>query len=507
MTIRQAVYAEAGAEIVHWPPKCCLGDDVAFEPRACGLVVVKEETMRSMTPGRDSDEPILGQELGHSSQVARVDQHIQFSAMRELVETLGVSQQAVGNVRAAECVEEDGESGGHGPLAGADRALDPRPSYRDVGAGRHTSPPRPGPSTSTAILLLALLALACGEGHDAASAPTPVAPSVPAETSGSSAGLWIGREELARQPVDGPAWRRLESAARSKCGIPRLDDQNDQANVCVMAKALVATRTDNPALRAEVIEALRALVQSGGYTGRALALGRELIAYVIAADVIDLRMHDPTLDNAFRDRIASLVTTPTTDGPRNLVDCHERRPNNWGTHCGASRAAVAAYLDDQADLNRVALVFRGYLGDRASYAGFQFGDLSWQCDPDRPVGINPVDCVKNGHPIDGVMPDDQRRSGGFKWPPPPERYVYGALQGALAQAVILQRAGYDAFNWEHQALRRAFEWLHTHADYPAEGDDTWQPHVVNRFYGTTFPAPIPARPGKNVGWSDWTHGQ
>ena len=28
----------------------------------------------------------------------------------------------------------------------------------------------------------------------------------------------------------------------------------------------------------------------------------------------------------------------------NLVECHEKRPNNWGNHCGASRAAVAAYL-------------------------------------------------------------------------------------------------------------------------------------------------------------------
>ena len=40
-----------------------------------------------------------------------------------------------------------------------------------------------------------------------------------------------------------------------------------------------------------------------------------------------------------------------------------------------------------------------------------------------------------------------------------------------------------------------------------EGDDTWQPHIVNYYYGTDFPAPTPSRPGKNVGWTDWTHGQ
>jgi hypothetical protein len=392
-----------------------------------------------------------------------------------------------------------------GPLVDRD-VLDSRPSYRDVRAGPRSSIRQAGRSTSTAVLLLAILALACREGHKAASAPSPVAPFVPRGASGTSAGMWIARDQLAHQTVGGPAWRRLESAARRQCGMPRLEDQNDRANVCVMAKALVAARTENPALRAEVIQALRAVVQSGRYTGRALALGRELIAYVIAADVIDLRIHDPTLDRAFRDRIASLLTTPTTDGPRNLIDCHEKRPNNWGTHCGASRAAVAAYLDDRSALDRVATVFKGYLGNRASYAGFVYGELSWQCDPDKPVGVNPKGCTKNGHSFDGILPDDQRRSGRFQWPPPKENYAYEALQGALAQAVILHRAGYDVFNWEDQALRRAFEWLHTEAHFPSEGDDTWQPYIVNHFYGTAFPAQLPARPGKNVGWTDWTHG-
>jgi hypothetical protein len=107
------------------------------------------------------------------------------------------------------------------------------------------------------------------------------------------------------------------------------------------------------------------------------------------------------------------------------------------------------------------------------------------------VGINPPGCVKSGHSIDGVLPDDQRRSGGFTWPPPQENYVYEALQGALMQAVILERAGYDAFAWEDQALLRAFRWLHTQANFPAEGDDNWLPHPINFFYGTDFPAKTP----------------
>jgi hypothetical protein len=28
---------------------------------------------------------------------------------------------------------------------------------------------------------------------------------------------------------------------------------------------------------------------------------------------------------------------------------------------------------------------------------------------------------------------------------------------------------------------------------------------VNHFCGTDLPAPVPAPPGKNMGWTDWTH--
>jgi hypothetical protein len=88
---------------------------------------------------------------------------------------------------------------------------------------------------------------------------------------------------------------------------------------------------------------------------------------------------------------------------------------------------------------------------------------------------------------------------------PAENYVYEALQGAMVQAVLLTRAGYDAFNWENQALLRAFLFEMNVVGYLAEGDDTWMPHLVNYFYGPVLPASEDARAGKNVGWTDWTH--
>lgn len=355
-----------------------------------------------------------------------------------------------------------------------------------------------------AVLLSPLLlsALGCGEGPAAAGVseagdPPPGVPTM---------GIWIGRQELASLSTAGKAWRSLRAAAEEECGTPRLSDQERRTNVCVLAKALVYARTGWEPGQREVAEAIERLTAAGPYRGRALALGRQLAAYVIAADLIDLAGYDPALDRAFREKLRVLRTAPTREGPDDLVKCHEVRPNNWGTHCGASRAAIAAYLGEEEALERVAQVFRGYLGERASYAGFEYGEVWWQCHPERPVGVNPAGCTREGHPIGGVLPDDQRRGGSFAWPPPKVNYVWEALQGALVQAMILRRQGYPAFRWGDRALLRAVRWLHDQAGYPAEGDDTWQPHLVNFVYGTGFPAPVPASPGKNMGWTDWTHG-
>jgi hypothetical protein len=88
---------------------------------------------------------------------------------------------------------------------------------------------------------------------------------------------------------------------------------------------------------------------------------------------------------------------------------------------------------------------------------------------------------------------------------PRENYVYKTLQGSVAQAVMLERLGMPTWEWGDRALLRAFEWLHEYADYPAEDDDTWLQHLVNRAYGSRFPAPIPSSPGKAIGFADWTN--
>jgi hypothetical protein len=314
-------------------------------------------------------------------------------------------------------------------------------------------------------------------------------------------GIWIGREELAALPTCGMGWRNLKSAADHNPAAPRLRDQNDMNDVYVLAKALVYGRTGEDRYRQEVLANIQAAMgtEEGG---RTLALGRNLVAYVIAADLVNLPA-DADLDRQFRAWLVSLLDKELEDGA-SLRSIHEERPNNWGTHAGASRVAVAVYLGQTDELARAALVFRGWLGDRAAYAGFSYGRLTWQAEPETPVAINPPGSSRDGYLIDGALPEEMRRGGAFQWPPKKTGYPWEALQGALVQAQILHRARYPAWEWQEQALLRAVRFLYA-IGWEAKGDDAWQPWLINYAYGSDFPAVTPARPGKNMGWTDWTH--
>lgn len=323
----------------------------------------------------------------------------------------------------------------------------------------------------------------------------------PIRTVAVRPGVWISSSEIASLPTSGAAWMQVKSVADGAIGVAEIRNPASNHDVNTLAAAFVYRRTGQAKYRKKAVPAIMSAIgtDNGGDT---IALARNLASYVIAADIVGLSARD---DRAFRSWLGGLPTKEMSDG-RSLRWMNENRPNNVGTYAGAARAAVAAYLDDTAELAATAQIFKGFLGDRSSWDGFRWGDLAWQCDATRPGGINPVGCSREGHSIDGVLPDDQRRGGALTWPPPKENYVYGALQGAVVQAEILYRRGYATWDWQSRALRRAFTWLHDQANYPASGDDRWLPWVVNRRYGTTFPAETSAKHGKNMGWTNWTHG-
>lgn len=325
---------------------------------------------------------------------------------------------------------------------------------------------------------------------------------VSAQSSGVRApyrGMWLTEQELANLPTSGAAWNALVDAANQSGGSPNLEDQNSDNDIYVLAKALVYARTGESRYRGEVVSALQQVMETEN-GGRTLALGRNLVSYVIAADLINLPQ-DGSVDGAFRAWLRGVVNEPL-DG-RTLINTHEERPNNWGTHAGASRVAVSLYMGDTADVARAADVFHGWLGNRSVYSDFQYGELDWQCSESAPVGINPRGCTKNGVNIDGAQPEEMRRGGEFRNPPDYTGYAWEALQGAIVQAMLLDRAGYPVFEWQDRALLRAYQYVYR-IGWEPEGDDEWQVWLVNYAYGANY-ATCSAGRGKNMAWTDWTH--
>ncbi len=235
---------------------------------------------------------------------------------------------------------------------------------------------------------------------------------------------------------------------------------------------------------------------------RALALGRELIGYVLAADIVQLKTVLPDLDAKWRVKLAALLYYKTSQAG-SLIDCSLDRPNNWGGHSRASWLAGALYLGDKTGADRAVQTLKGWMGDRDAYAGFDYGDLAWQIDKARPVGVLPKGAAIQGYDVDGGQPEELRRVT-FHIPPSNVVYTWEGLQGPIAAAEMAYRAGYTDI-WEccDKALLRAVEFNYRQG-WPAEGDDRWQIPIINRAYGVSLPV-TGGGAGKNVGWTLWTH--
>jgi hypothetical protein len=86
------------------------------------------------------------------------------------------------------------------------------------------------------------------------------------------------------------------------------------------------------------------------------------------------------------------------------------------------------------------------------------------------------------------------------------------MQGAVIQAELLSRQGYDAWNWGDRALKRAATYLMTLASrygrttWGPTGNDVWVAWLLNRRYGMRLPVSSPTLPGRGMGFTDWTAG-
>ena len=333
--------------------------------------------------------------------------------------------------------------------------------------------------------------------------PSPTSsPVTPPSAQGN--GIWISVNEVNQLPMSGSAWNNVKSDADSNFGSPNLADQDTRHNIRTMAAALVYARTGQDSYRSKAGNAIMSAI--GTETGaRSLAIGRNLAAYVIAADLIDFKNYRPSDDLQFRSWLYSMRTRDF-DG-RTLISCHEDRPNNWGTMCGGSRIAADLYLKDNLELQKAIQVFKGYLGDRSSYSGFKFATnaFSFMCDSQNPRPVNPTGCIKNGHDLSGAPVDDIQRAGPYKWPPGFTDYAWGGFSAAIAQAEMLHRAGYDSYNWESQAILRGTRFLKDIVNFSQSNATTWTTWVVNRAYGTNYTVASTSISNRLISYTDWTH--
>jgi hypothetical protein len=334
--------------------------------------------------------------------------------------------------------------------------------------------------------------------------PPPPAPAPAPRSPGP--GLWISRTELKDLPMSGSAWDAMLAVAEGDLGTADVSDQDSTHDTGTLACALAAARTGNADLRAKAVTALESAI--GTEEGaRWLAIGRNLGAYVIAADVLEIH------SGPIHDWLASFLTRTLQD---NNTD-EQVMAGNWSSGSNASAqmgfvtAALSVHTKDSARLASGWDGYRRYCGDRTSPVEETSNSGAWQAVPSDPVGIQNKGATKDGCRLDGAIGNDMHRGGDNVCSPTWTQYPWVGLEGAVPAALVFARAGYPAWDVADKAIRRALDYLWFLRQ--STGNSDWFDgtrsnecvYLVNRAYGTNFPCSLPVASGRTFGFSDWTH--
>jgi hypothetical protein len=322
-------------------------------------------------------------------------------------------------------------------------------------------------------------------------------------------GIWISPEEIAKLPTSGAAWDRLLSAANANWGSACLYNLDCLHDTSTLAGALVATRLNDSVMRSKTIAGITSAMDATQFD-RVLELSRGLQSYIIAADIIGYRTP------AFENWVRSMITKPLQghSGGGNIYETAEFSANNWGGHSRASLAAAAVYLSDSDYTQKVVTAYKAFIGIAPS-SSMVYTGTTWHADSSNKAGENRKGATISGKHVSGVLPEDWRRSTDFQWPPAFTGYMWEGMQGYIATAVILHRAGLVPFSAGDNAVVRSMDMLYDTGEAaanspgytnPAVSDDTWIPWTVNYYGGTKYPTTT-ANPGKGIGWTDWMYGQ
>ena len=339
----------------------------------------------------------------------------------------------------------------------------------------------------------------------------------PAPADAATGYLLMSRSALLARPVTGTAWLNMREAAQHP-GTPNLCDPGNDHHLRTLAAALVYARTGASAYgtkaRAGVMAAIR--TQRVGCSNATLALGRQLAAYVLAADFARLSGTNASTFRSWLSRIRTKVI-----GGHSIWNTLERTQhdsaNNWGAYAGASRIAASLYLGDTSDVSQASRIVRGFLGDRTMYAfraNLTSAAVSWTCNNSGTVytPVNPT-CTKGGINVDGVAVADLSRGGSLRWPPGSTGIAYqlDSIQGLGLSVELLSRNGYgNAWSWSNNALQRMAAVV---TRSRASGGTGWNgtrtarqmPWLLNLRYGTNIPT-MTSGIGRAIGFTDWLYG-
>jgi hypothetical protein len=351
--------------------------------------------------------------------------------------------------------------------------------------------------------------------------PNTVQPTAPASPG---SGMWISPSELMNLPTSGTAWDRMRTTAYGSWGTADLKNQDNKHAIYTLAGALVYARTGDPALRSKVRNAIIAAKQSMDQSAEwqtqngVLAAGRQIGAYVISADLINLRSYDAAADNEFRAWLGPIRTTNIgTHGRwKAITFTCENAAANWGTFACASRIAASIYLGDSADVQRSQLIIRAFLGERTAYPADAPGrdgyfqhtqgyQSTWSCYDPAWLASNPY-CLRSGLSIEGVLVEDASRGGGCcVLQGDGIMYSWEALQGLFVSVELLYRTGNygNPYTWSNNALKRTLDFMQR-SGWGVTNPAKYVPWMANARYGTSYPTATGGN-GRIMSWGDWLY--
>ncbi len=304
--------------------------------------------------------------------------------------------------------------------------------------------------------------------------------------------------ELRVLPTTGTAWTTMKAIADGSLGSPDLTDQDNRHSVKTLGVALVANRLDSDSYRAKARAAIMSAIgtERVGAGNSILSLGRQLGAYILAADLIGMSGAE---DSTFRSWLSSIRTRNLGGHSRwsTLRDTAIDSSNNWGTFALASLTAADAYLGDTVALERDWRIFAGYGNGSWPFGRTSSYQATWACP--EGFAINPASCAdlrKQGAAVEDASRTTFPTIGGY----PAE-----AAQGYVITAELLARAGRPAWGVNNAQVCRHALWRQRLGNLNYSSADRYVTWITNARCGHSQPT-VAAGFGRVFGYTDWLYG-